>query len=388
MGVIFSITIALIPAPNEAGAFTLCVMCAGYIFFLPSATTIVWTRLYKRLGLSDLPANVQIGLVGVMFIAATIIIYYFGLEEFFIPKACIVIGIAMAAGVWLDASAVTEEDRRLKHASSQWPMETQCSTPTQGGGGNALKWARRVSWMLTAFYSFFAIMLGVMDMSNQEMYSSLNESGGSNHMLLPTGMVQQIFATSPTLAEWFPAANDVFGGGLVRVDHTDSKAINAIYPGETTGRLDSRVLEVLREIGHQAREFSFETGRVMGPGFGTPNPTGSAFVRYTVPALELRRMLAEAQVAGEAFSLVYSRPLRFTYPSIEVFEEVDSRKHLVEVTYKFDGKGQASCILTGGATCDPQEIAMLGPPRGWGAKVLIHNPHPISQGEHLQVCRN
>merc|ERR1719281_617983 len=94
-----------------------------------------------------------------------------------------------------------------------------------------MKW---VFLCLTSFYSFGAITFGLQGFANNEMYSSLNEWGYSNHLLFPTGMLQKLFATNEDLAKSWPQIADTFGGGIVRVESTSSITINRVYPGEVT----------------------------------------------------------------------------------------------------------------------------------------------------------
>eukprot|EP00966_Prymnesium_polylepis_P085494 1979412-Prymnesium_polylepis.1 len=70
-----------------------------------------------------------------------------------------------------------------------------------------------------------------MDMGTPNMFSSLRMHGGSNHYWLPTNVLQRTFADAPPDS----LVGEVFGGGVVRVDGTNSSHIGpkgVRYPGE------------------------------------------------------------------------------------------------------------------------------------------------------------
>ena len=132
-----------------------------------------------------------------------------------------------------------------------------------------------------------------------------------------------------------------------------------------------------------AREFAFEEARLLAPvvpGLFPVNGNGTEFVKYTIPALELRRIITEATRAREAFELVYSRPPSFTYPPLAAFVDEDLvQNEFVQVTYQVDKQGTVHCTYKDGGACKLDELAMVGPPTGYGAKFLVFHPHPITQ---------
>mmetsp|Transcript_9449 Transcript_9449/g.38624 ORF Transcript_9449/g.38624 Transcript_9449/m.38624 type:complete len:285 (+) Transcript_9449:587-1441(+) len=67
-------------------------------------------------------------------------------------------------------------------------------------------------------------------------------------------------------------------------------------PGDATPRLAPGALRLLRASGHVAREFDPKRRRVLGAQRRRP----AVFVPFVLPALELRRVLAEARAAADA----------------------------------------------------------------------------------------
>ena len=76
-----------------------------------------------------------------------------------------------------------------------------------------------------------------MDISATSPFSAIREHGGSNRLLLPTSLLQQWPAAGATV--------EAFGGGVVRVVHTTSDSLNALYPADATAELRPRVVELL-----------------------------------------------------------------------------------------------------------------------------------------------
>ena len=58
------------------------------------------------------------------------------------------------------------------------------------------------------------------------MFANLRlAQGKSNHLLVQTGLLQRVYA----------GAGGDYGGGVVRVGHTSSAFLHALYPGEIGG---------------------------------------------------------------------------------------------------------------------------------------------------------
>jgi len=109
---------------------------------------------------------------------------------------------------------------------------------------------------LVASVVFGAQILGLMDLSAPASpFSSLRVHGGSNHLILPTGVLQTWAYTSPKMSESAFFRNS-FGGGLVRIEYTDSVWLNSLYPSEITAAIPSEIVAVLRRGGHIGRQFN------------------------------------------------------------------------------------------------------------------------------------
>jgi hypothetical protein len=76
-------------------------------------------------------------------------------------------------------------------------------------------------------------------------------------------------------------------------------------PAETTPHLSAGAIALLRGSGHSGRVFNPAFALNIGPHAMPPRPPGP-FVRYTLPAFELRRQLHEARQAAETFELTYT----------------------------------------------------------------------------------
>ena len=237
----------------------------------------------------------------------------------------------------------------------------------------------------SATYAFVLPILGLQEIGSCTMFANVRlVQGASNHVLgVPTGLLQA-------------RTNGVFGGGVVRVEATSSDYINALYPGEITTLLAPQTRDLLRVIGHTARQFNPKARRVLGEQIRARMPrwraaSGTPFVRYTVPALELRRLLAEARHAAAAtnstFDLTYTR-LR---PSATEDEAWRARARGVSVRLTHDdGRGNGACFardeaggsrwataLRGWKACSPNELALGPEPAAVALKLMLFYPYAI-----------
>ena len=93
---------------------------------------------------------------------------------------------------------------------------------------------------------------------------------------------------------------------MVRVEHTSSAFLNKLYPGEITTLIAPRTRSC---CGASAtRQFNPKARRVLGRAIRERMPhweprSGAPFVKYTVPALELRRLLQRRQDAAATTSV-------------------------------------------------------------------------------------
>lgn len=143
-----------------------------------------------------------------------------------------------------------------------------------------------------------SVPLGLLDISAPNMFSNLKQHAGSNHVFgAPTGLIQAALARA--------APHRMSGGGIVRIEHASPGShIGAVYPAEVSARITPRARALLRAIGHSGRQWHSALARVVGP-FALPQQPERA-ASYTLPALELRRILAETAQRGTAFSVVVS----------------------------------------------------------------------------------
>jgi len=136
-------------------------------------------------------------------------------------------------------------------------------------------------------------------------------------------------------------------------------------------------------------------GRVLGA-WALPPPSGvDAFVRYTVPALQLRRMLAEARAAAEPFELEYTvlDGNALLSDGIVAGDEVwrASSAGIRRVRLREDPSRKLSaCVVASSSdvehlvkvtryneACAPDELARMPALRPWEHALGVWNPHPI-----------
>jgi len=114
--------------------------------------------------------------------------------------------------------------------------------------------------VLTAlFHSFIVTPLGLQDLGGPNMYSNLRMQSGSNHLFLPTALLQRWCGKSS--ADWCAFAPPA---GIVRVESSTSVYINSLYPGEITSVHSKRARRMLMRAGHSARQFNPAMGIVLG----------------------------------------------------------------------------------------------------------------------------
>ena len=174
-----------------------------------------------------------------------------------------------------------------------------------------------VAWMGLAsavafFYSFGIILLGLMEEASPNMFANLKIHGGSNHLLLPTGLFFQWAAARESQGETDSFLVRHWGGGL---ESTTSQWLTEIYPNDMTHILQPApmVVELLQKHlnGSQpAVYFNSGVNRVLHlreRGYIPPPPHGQ-FLSYTVPALEWKRLLKEAlqYLGSPSFTVDYA----------------------------------------------------------------------------------
>ena len=288
----------------------------------------------------------------------------------------------MRAEEWWLAEASSSSSSSLSSPSSSPFFFAHSSSSSSSSSGAAT--ARRLRALLiggATLYGFGGPLLGAQDLGASNMYSNLRMHGGSNHYLLPTDLLASI---APSLFA------DAFR--TVRIEACTSGYINSIYPNEITSQMSPTELETLRLAGHKGRMFNAAKARILSPMIGAPPeaylPKQHEFLKWTVPAMELRRLLMEAREQGEAFSLTYT--LLDGQSGDEAWRRSGSGR---TVTVSEDGRGGRSCSVcathglfglvgwfggvSGVCACDEGELALQPPPPFLARKFLVQQPYPI-----------
>ena len=221
-----------------------------------------------------------------------------------------------------------------------------------------------------ALYALAWPCLGLTDLGLAGPFSSLRVHGGSNHLVVPTGLLQ---ARAAARGE----AGGAFGGGVVRVSACTSQYIRDVTHPDCSAALPARARELLHQAGHTAVQHNPTVARIIPEARVVPQ----GFVPFTVPALELRRLLAEARERGERFSLTYD-----VLPGATGGREWRTGPGVRTVRVQEDGAGGRECKVLRGprrGRCAPDEIAEQPPPSGWVGKALIFFAHPVDSSDEL-----
>ena len=261
-------------------------------------------------------------------------------------------------------------------------------------------------------YGFGLPMLGLLDVGASTMFSHIKQHGGNSHAFLPVGLLQRWLAHSSPAdhAALGPLAD--LAGGVVRVEHSTSHVLNSAYPGEVEAiHPEPLARRVLRATGHEARLFthpgvrarnlrgkSLEAGgglTAFGLGLlfaqGSNGADGKPFVRYTLPAFEVRMMLEIMRREQERFTLVYTRiagsPPHGDHEGAEAWRahgcglrvtlhETPSQR-ACSVVDTCSSRGWLAERLAA-RRCDNDELVLLDAPSSWLARtLLLSNPYPI-----------
>ena len=378
--------IAITPPPNNIGAFSV-IMAARLPAFANGDALLRATSLPSSA--SELVA--WAGTLGVAAVAASaaaratasggsgsaasegdagqMSIMFFGGLDWSVPTL-VVMSLVLLRALFMD-TGVTGPRRTLASHFAQKPSSEALGhrlTYSSQSSAYAQVWAPlliTLAWL----HGFAGPILGLQDLGSSNMYGNLRLLGGSNHYLTPLNLLQ-------------------LSGGIVRIESSTSHVLNALYPGEISSVFTPRAIEVLRSANHTGRQFNFAMGRVLGS-WALPPPRlggrGSAFVRFTVPALELRRMLAEARAAGQPFELVFTElDGRF---GDEAWRAKSHGRRKVRVR-EDPVKGQADCVVLserGAPACGPSDLPNQPPLSPWELALGVWNPHPILPGEHDEM---
>ena len=297
----FHLMVCLTPAPNDISLFA--VQCASRLVLLmdPVALEQVLNQCRGR--------SIGLGIVAIASI-------WYGVRQEWTPLNFGFLVYASIFGVlhWTliveaasSSSLVLKEENGTKGTPTTTTIEL--SSNAKNTSNNATSKRKRPGWTYAAtfgaiFYSYGTIMLGTMEEASCNMFANLKIHGGSNHLLLPTGL----------LFRWFRHAGDShpFGGGEIRLESTDSAWLQMIYPNDLTHLLQpapqtanllAKVLQIPPPYFHNGG-----ANRVLGlreRGW-IPAPPNKSFLQYTVPSLEWKRLLQEALVKDGTFRATYA----------------------------------------------------------------------------------
>ena len=400
LSAVLHLAIAFTPHPNSVPTFGL--MCMVRLFIcLPEAWTTALTEAFT-LPASSAAVAVRVGAAA---IAAGSAVFSstpgWDVGPFFDPAIVVQVALCLicAYAIFIDWAMEVGEDLKegfeglgdaivadivkkltfgLVKEKKKMPKQTPSSSAPL-----PKPWRLYAKALLYAacFYAFLVQPLGLVDISGASPFASIKLHGGSNHLFMPTGLLQR----SSTAAAW----NSNLGGGVVRVTASTSTHINSMYPSDCTMELRPRIKQLLLDGGHIGRQFNPTVRRTLGPGIRPYlyrwSP-GEPFIKYTLPAMELRRTLAEARELNESFTLDYER-----LPGMVGDEKWRTTAVHSYVRIKEDGKGGRHCKtrLPGSARwrpCAPDEIAMQPAPWGLMMKTSLYFSLPILDGVDEVPC--
>ena len=230
---------------------------------------------------------------------------------------------------------------------------------------------------LTVLFSFVLPMVGVQDIAIGSPFASLSTHGDSNHWLLPTSLAHRL--VPPDI------------GAVLQVDSTSSARINAIAPGEVTHELAPRVCELLRAVGHVCRQFAPRGRRALllhssnassADALGLGRWGSAPFVPFTVPAIELRRLLGEARAQNESFELSYTHVADASPRTVRLVVDNGRTRSCRMADH---GHGWWS-LHWAWSECATSEPALQPPPTGILAKTVLFMSFPVIPGVSELAC--
>ena len=223
-------------------------------------------------------------------------------------------------------------------------------------------------------YGFALPVLGLMHMGSSSMYANLKHWGGSNHLLVPTGLLQD------WLADADGALGDLFGGGLVRVDAARGlplETLNAWAELEPA----PQAAELLRKAGHSGRQLAayYAPGR-MASLDAAGHAVGASALPAAMPAFELRRALAAANASRVPAEVrVVRLPPELRSPA-EWFAHKGPELLLTST------RACTVTTLMASRECDAAQARLVAPPpRRFPAWLLLPYPAPLfaDDGEEI-----
>ena len=383
LGLLLHLLIAATPPPNNAGAFSIALM-VRYFFFAPEEVAAA-AHDKGVLSIGGLLAAFGLAKWGGSDLAPGV---YLGMASL---HAAALLRAESLPSILSSSSSSTASSPSIPSPSSHERLLSELPTtlPPMRHGLPPLRTPRLKSAAVVAavVYALVLPVLGLQDMMASTMFANLRVFSGSNHLVLPTGIL-----FSPSLSSLFPT----LAGGIVWVESTTSAYIRGIYPAEVTAMLPRAVVHHLVASGHTGRQFAPYLARVLGPAAvappppspsssssSTPPPQLHESVRpgadeaWMVPMVELRRLLAEARTTGEPFRLVYrQRGVASGWRRVRV-EYTPPSDHA-------NGDGHLSCAVLGEwlplpwSACTAEEATLLSSaPPSWAMRSLLFFPFPM-----------
>jgi hypothetical protein len=253
-------------------------------------------------------------------------------------------------------------------------------------GASAPTWLVAAVTGLTLLWGVAPAVLGLQNMSALTMYGNVKHWGGSNHLLVPTGLLHRADGAAGGLGSRLSLAlgNDT----LVRVESTDSRLLASLSPADSTDQLPPRARRLMRAAGASGRYFGAYYSRMYhgeGRGVWPIGGNNESPAPYALTAYELSRLLAMAREHGEPFSVRLTLlPFRASAPSSPAqWRDFDGRQVIFS---EEPGANRRSCATVDGSPCNAAEQTLAdapAPPR-WLRRLLMQYPVPLlpdSEGE-------
>ena len=194
-------------------------------------------------------------------------------------------------------------------------------------------------------------------------------------MIVPTGLLFHTFAQRSDA--------HVYGGGVIRIEETDSHWMQTIYPAELTHVLEPPiVVMLLTKIGNPPPIY-FHPGanRVLGlleRGWG--NHSGNTF-QYSVPALEFKRLFREAIKKDHNFTVTFAQlpgtkgdEMWRAFAVRRRFQVTVTESVIATCTVEnYDGNGTAVNL----SHCDATDLPYQLHVPWWIRKIAMYHPYPI-----------
>lgn len=342
LALLLHLGIAMTPPPNNVSAFSL--MCATrLIVFVPLGAA---KSMAKKWSQTSLALTVM-----AMALAAQL-----ANHEYFFD-----VGLPLFVGLFpIFCGAVLLQPKVKLHPVVAEQLEH----------AQLFVYGRRVLLAVAVLYAYLLIPLGLQDQGQPHMYANLRMHGGSNHFLLPTASLQKLYEhTSSSL-----------GGGVIRVEKTDSTYFNEICPGDYTADMTERTRDWLHVAGHSGLMFNPMLTAVTSS-VATWDESKGPFIKYTLPAHEFRRMLAVARGNNETFTIEYT----------QLFGHGDDEWRSVSPgrTVKLnEDRGVRSCKVTKpkAGKCTSEDLPNLPPLSWWAQKLLLFEAYPVIPNDYTLQC--